>query len=397
LTPNGDGSNDLIAISGGNEQTLFNPIYQSRLYINNGKGEFSRSSDGLPQQLSSGGCVAAADLDGDGDQDLFIGARVSPGKYPVPPVSNLLRNDNGKFTIVTADWSDGLVTVGMLTDAKFADLDKDGTQELILAGEWMPLTIFKKVNNKYINSTSEFGISDITGWWYSLEIADMNNDGFLDIVAGNLGLNSYIQASKEKPATMHYKDFDNNGTIDPILCFYNGDKSYPLHFRDRLLDQMVVLKKKFVRYQNYANATLEDIFTPEQLKDAKVLTANTFTHILFLNQGGKHFAAQALPRYTQISVLRSIKAMDVNHDGKMDLVTGGNFYGTDAQLGRYDASVGAILIGDGQGNFQVVGPVDSGFSIPGNVRSILPVKSSSGTSLFIARNNDVCSLFSLKK
>ncbi len=393
---NGDGSNDLIVISGGNEQPLHAPVYQSRLYINNGKGEFSKSKDGLPQQFSSGGCTATADVDGDGDLDLFIGARVSPGKYPLPPISNLLRNDNGKFTNVTAEWSEGLLNIGMLTDARFADLDKDGTLELILVGEWMPITIFRKVNNKFVNATSEFGLADISGWWYSLEIADLNSDGYLDIVAGNLGLNSHIQASKEKPATLHYKDFDNNGTIDPVLCFYNRDKSYPLHFRDRLLDHMIFLKKKFTRYHMYADATLEDIFTPEQLKDAKVLSANTFAHTLFMNQGGKNFTAQALPRYTQISTVRSIKAMDINHDGATDLILGGNLYGTDAQLGRYDASVGAILIGDGEGHFQVVGPAESGFSIPGNVRSILPLKTSTGTSLFVARNNDVSSLFELK-
>jgi hypothetical protein len=347
---NGDGSKDLIVISGGNEQAMNNPLYQSRLYINNGKGEFSKSAEGLPKQFSSGGCVAASDIDSDGDLDLFIGARVSPGRYPLPPESSLLRNDNGKFTNVTTEWSEGLTNIGMLTDARFADLDKDGVQELILAGEWMPVTIFKKVNNKYINVTSDFGIADLSGWWYSLEITDINGDGYPDIVAGNLGLNSHIQATKEKPATLVYKDFDNNGNIDPVLCYFNTDTSFPLQYRDRLLDQMIILKKKFTRYQTYANATLEDVFTPNQLKDAKVLTANTFTHTLFISQSGKSFSPQALPRYTQMSIVRSIIGTDVNHDGAMDLVIGGNFYGTDAQFGRYDASVGAILIGDGRDN-----------------------------------------------
>jgi hypothetical protein len=350
----------------------------------------------LPKNVASSGCVAAADIDGDGDQDLFIGGRVTPGKYPMAPGSNLLRNDNGKFTSATAEWSEGLSTIGMLTDAKFADLDRDGTPELVLAGEWIPITIFKKVNNKYINATADFGLSELSGWWYSIEITDVNNDSFPDIIGGNLGLNSHIQVSKEKPATLHYKDFDNNGTIDPVLCFYNRDQSYPLHFRDRLLDHMIVLKKKFTRYNMYADATLEEIFTPEQLKDAKVLTANTFAHTLFLNQGGKSFTGSALPKYTQISTVRAIKALDINKDGLKDLVIGGNFYGTDAQLGRYDASVGAILIGDGQGHFEVVGPADSGFSIPGNVRSFVPVKTSGGTNLFVARNNDRSSLFQLK-
>lgn len=393
----GNGSKDLIVISGGNEQPMNNKLYQSRLYINNGKGDFSKSVDGLPEQFSSGGCVAVSDLDDDGDLDLFIGARVSPGRYPLPPESSLLRNDNGKFTNVTADWSEGLINIGMLTDAQFADLDKDGTQELILTGEWMPVTIFRKIDHKYVNVTTEFGISDLTGWWYTLEITDINGDGFPDIVAGNLGLNSHIQATKEKPATMFYKDFDNNGTTDPVLCYFNGDSSFPLQYRDRMLDQMIILKKRFTRYHTYANATIEDIFTPSQLKDVKTLNANTFTHTLFINQEGKRFIGQSLPMYTQISAMRAINALDINHDGVMDLVVGGNFYGTDAQFGRYDASVGSILIGDGKGQFQLVGPADSGFCIPGNVKSILPLKSSSGISLFVVRNNDRCSLFGLKK
>jgi hypothetical protein len=159
---------------------------------------------------------------------------------------------------------------------------------------------------------------------------------------------------------------------------------------------MIILKKKFTRYHMYADATLDQVLTPEQLKDANVLTANTFAHTLFINQGGKNFRSQVLPKYTQISIVRSIRALDVNHDGKSDLVIGGNFYGTDAQLGRYDASVGAVLIGDGKGEFQVVGPADSGFCIPGNVRSILPVKSADGMNFFVARNNDKSSLFRLK-
>ncbi len=393
---NGDQHLDLIVISGGNEQPLNDPVYKSRLYINSGKGVFKKSADALPALYASGGCVAVADLDGDGDQDVFVGGRVSPGRYPLPPASYLWRNDRGKFTDVTEEWSEGLSDIGMLTDARFTDLDLDGMPELILTGEWMPVTIFKKEGSIYKNVTAKYGIADQSGWWYSLEIADINHDGFPDIVAGNLGLNSHLQATKEKPVTLHYKDFDNNGTLDPILCFYNRDISYPLVYRDRLLDHIISLKKKFTRYHRYAKATLEDIFTAEQLRDVQVLEANHFEHTLFLNQGGTTFKPLSLPRYTQVSTVRSIRILDINQDGHPDMVLGGNFYASDAQLGRYDASVGAILIGDGQGGFQVVSPADHGFCVPGNVRTILPLKLAGGEGLFVSRNDDICSLFKMR-
>jgi hypothetical protein len=393
---NGDGFNDLLVVSGGNERPLFDAIYQDRLYLGDGKGGFTKSADGLPPQLSSGGCATTADIDGDGDLDLFIGGRISPGKYPLPPVSVLLRNDGGKFTNVTAEMSEGLITVGMITDAKFADLDQDKIPELVVVGEWLPVTVFKQTDGKYVNVTDAMGLADQTGWWYAVQVADFNSDGFPEIIAGNLGLNSHIQTSKEKPVTMYYDDFDKNGTIDPVMCFYNRDTSFPLHFRDRLLDHMIFLKKKFTRYHQYANATIEDIFTSDQLEAATMLRANTFSHTLFVNQGGKSFSAQVLPRYTQISAVRSIRPMDVNKDGNMDLVLGGNFYATDAQIGRYDGSVGVVLLGDGANRFTIVSAPDSGFKIPGNVRHVLPVNASGGTELFVVRNNDRSSLFRLK-
>lgn len=398
---NGDKKTDLLVISGGNELPANSPGYKDRLYLNDGKGGFSKADNNMPSLYTSGGCVALSDIDKDGDLDIFIGGRVTPGQYPLAPSSYLLRNDKGVFTDATDELSQGLQNVGMITDALFSDLDKDGTDELILTGEWMPVTFFSKKNGKFANVTDSFKISSQTGWWYSLEIADLNNDGYPDLIAGNLGLNSQIRTSPDKPVTVHYKDFDNNGTIDPVLCCFNhfdknDNKSYPLHFRDRMIEQMPFLKKKFLRYKPFANATLEDIFTKDQLKDSKTLSANTFYHSVFLNEKGKKFTITPLPYYTQISVVRSIKAMDINKDNKIDLVIGGNLFSTDAQIGRYDASVGAVLLGNGNGDFQVIGSQYSGLSIPGNIRHLLLIKSKSGTNLVAVRNNDKCSLFKLK-
>ncbi|OZV70742.1 VCBS repeat-containing protein [Winogradskyella aurantia] len=391
-----DGYLDLYVVSGGNEHKAGSINYKDRLYRNDGNGNFQRLSKVLPDIMTSGSVVKVHDIDNDGQLDVFVGSRVTPGRYPEAPRSYILKNNNGIFKDATTAWSEGLENMGMITDAEFADLDNDGIKELIIAGEWLPISVFKFDEGRFVNVTKTFGLDNKTGWWNSITIADLNGDGLKDVIAGNLGLNSIFKASESEPVELYFKDFDNNGSIDPILTTYIEGVSYPIHSRDRMLDQMVMLKKRFTRYETYANAKIEDIFLPIELKGAIVLKANHLQHTLFVNEEGKRFKAHNLPKETQISVLNDAYVTDLNKDGLLDMVTGGNFYGTDAEFGRFDASIGATLINKGS-ELEALAASESGLSIPGNVQHIKPITIGEETYLLIIRNNGPASLLKQKK
>jgi enediyne biosynthesis protein E4 len=390
-----DGHTDLYVVSGGSEHKTGSQNYKDRLYLNDGNGNFQKISNALPDILTSGSVVKVHDIDGDGQLDIFIGSRLTPGRYPETPRSYILKNTNGIFKDVTSQWSKGLSDVGMVTDAEFADLDNDGVKELIISGEWMPISVFRFQNGSYSNKTKDFGLENKIGWWNSLTVADVNGDGLNDIIGGNLGLNSIFKASDNEPTTLYYKDFDQNGSLDAVLCTYIDGVSYPIHNRDRMLSHMVMLKKRFTRYEPYASATIEDIFTPEELSNVSILKANHLQHTLFKNMNGTRFTAEDLPTETQISVLNDAFVSDLNKDGKMDIVIGGNFYGTDAEFGRYDASIGATLINKGS-NFEAIPASESGLSIPGNVQHVKPISIGGQTYLLVVRNNEESSLLKIK-
>ncbi|KRO66433.1 MAG: hypothetical protein ABR84_06930 [Cryomorphaceae bacterium BACL21 MAG-121220-bin10] len=388
-----DGDLDLYVVSGGNEYPKDHALYADRLYINNGFGNFTRDTTALPELFNSGSVVRVFDHNKDGLQDLYIGGFVSPGRYPEAPRSTLLYNRGDKFIDRTKDWSEGLEFLGMISDAIFADLDGDASEELIIAGEWLPITVFSLVDDKWTNSTQHFGLHNTRGWWQSIATVDTNNDGRLDIIAGNLGLNSIFKASEKEPTTLIYKDFDNNGSIDAILCTYNDGVSYPIHNRDRMLNHMVMLKKRFTRYAPYARATIDEIFTPEELEDTAILTATTFEHAVFINNGKGSFNRSALPFETQWSVLSSIAPWDIDHDGQMELIVGGNYYGTDAEFSRYDASIGNILRTGKDGAFDVLPFAETGLILDGNVRQLRILEIGKEPYLFMVRNNDSFKLF----
>ncbi len=384
---NDDQLPDLYVVSGSNEKANNSPEYQDRLYINEGNGKFKKSSS-IPKETLSGACVTSADIDNDGDIDLFVGSRCTPGRYPESPEHLLLINNKGVFVNEIQAFGENLKNIGMITDAQFSDLNKDGKPELIIVGEYTSPLIFNMEAGKFVNSTATFGLSDYKGWWRCLQIADLNGDSYPDLIVGNQGLNSHFHASLNQPIELYYKDFDMNGTIDPILCQYNGNNSYPVLYRDRLLDQMVFLKKKFTRYEPFSKASITDIFSKEQLSDAKILKVTDLNSKVFINQEGKNFKPVTLPIESQISVTKDILAEDFNRDGKTDLLFVGNFYGTDAQFGRLDSGLGCLLLGQGDGTFNYLTQKLSGLNIQGDTRKIFKVKTNKNFKLLITKNSN---------
>jgi enediyne biosynthesis protein E4 len=393
---NGDGTLDLYVVSGGNEYEDQSPEYQDHLYLNQGGGQLAYAPGALPAKLSPGQCVVSADIDGDGDQDLFVGGRAVPGAFPQAARSYLLRNDSAggtvKFTDVTNAWNPALLTPGMITAAVFADLNADGRQDLILAGDWMGIRTFRNGQDHFEELKPE-GLGHTEGMWASLAAADLDNDGDLDLIAGNCGLNTQLKASVEKPMTLYYGDFDKNGLVDPIISYYIGDKSYPLFSRDELLDQLVPLRRKYTSYASYADATVEDIFGKAAVDNAPKLQCTQLASVILENKGGFNFTLHELPQAAQVSRLSGIVADDVDGDGKTDLITAGNFSPYRVQSGPSDASFGLYLRQVAPLRFEAVGPEQSGFWAGGDVRGMTSVHVGGEKWLVIGRNDEDALLF----
>ena len=385
----GDGDQDLYVVSGGyHDYGRGNKALQDRLYINNGSGIFERSEGRLPQMLASKSCVTAADVDQDGDVDLFIGGRMIPGEYPKPVESWLLLNDgSGKFTNTLNDLIPGLESGGMITDAVFTDLNNDEWPDLITAGEFMPIRVFlNEKGRSFPEVTDRYFETPETGFWNKLAVSDIDNDGDMDIIAGNYGTNSQIKGSEKEPVTMTFSDFDNNGSVDPILSYYVDGISYPFPSRNELLTQLNTLRRKFPDYSSYANAKLTDVFSPEDLASATILTATELRTVLFINSGSR-FEKRSLPVQAQFAPVHAIGILDYNNDGNKDMILAGNQNAMCVRLGVMDANYGQLYEGDGKGNFRYVPQTESGFIIVGDVRSLktLPVKGK--LHLFIGINN----------
>src|SRR6185436_14644812 len=322
-----DGDVDLYVISGGSTENVYNESYQDRLYINKGKGNFVRDLNALPVIKSSGSCVSAGDYDGDGDDDLFIGGRIAPSMYPLTIRSYLLRNDKGKFTDVTKETAPGLEYPGMVTSALWTDFNNDNKIDLLIAGEWMPVAFFENRNGKLEEIITGSGLENSKGWWNSLAGMDFDHDGDIDYVAGNYGLNSKIKTSEHRPVSILYKDFDGNGTHDAVLNYYQSDgKSYPWCSRDDFTDQMRVMRKRFLRYADYASKTVNEIFTADELKNANVLYATTFSTSYIENLGNGHFRISPLPVAAQCFPVYGMVPGDFNEDGNPDILLTGNFF-----------------------------------------------------------------------
>ncbi|MEO6445586.1 MAG: VCBS repeat-containing protein [Gemmatimonadaceae bacterium] len=386
---NGDGRPDLYVVSGGNEFSDIAPALQDRLYLNDGKGKFHKTSGNLPNESVSGSSVSAVDYDGDGDLDLFVGGRVVPWHYGINPQSLLLRNDGaGHFSDVTETLAPGLSHVGLVTDALWQDVDGDRKPDLVVVGEWMPIVIFHNAGGGRLERMEVKGLEKSNGWWNRIVAGDFTGDGKVDFVVGNLGINSRLRASAAQPATMYVKDFDGNGFDEQIIATYSEGRSYPVVLRDELIRAIPSLKARFMSYADYADKSVTEIFPPDQLGDATVQTAYTFESSLVRNNGDGSFTLEPLPRQVQIAPVYGMLARDVDGDGITDLLLAGNFDGFEPEIGRMSASYGLLLRGDRKGGFAPVSVVESGFFVRGQARDIVRVRTRDGDRYIVARNND---------
>ena len=381
-----DSDLDLYVVSGGNEYAKNAIELQDRLYLNDGNGQFKKN-ESLPEILTSGSCVTANDMDGDGDQDLFVGGRLTPNGYPLSPRSYILENDGkGHFSDVTSRVSQQLLNPGMVTDAVWSDFDLDGKKDLIIVGEWMPISFFKNTGTELINLTDSVGTVDSEGWWNTIVAYDMDKDGDEDYMVGNLGMNSQIKATPEQPVSLIYKDFDEDGVVDPVLSYFNGGESFPALSMDDMIDGMRYLKERFATYDNYARQTTEDIFSEEEMKGAQKMVAKNMKTCYLENRNGK-MSMQTLPMMAQVSPVQGILPGDFNKDGFMDMILVGNFYGSRVKFGRYDASKGVLLLGSPEGNFKYSEVEESGLNIKGEVRDVGVLSYQSHSLLVIVKNN----------
>jgi hypothetical protein len=386
---NGDGRPDLYVVSGGNDFSEEAPGLQDRLYLNDGRGHFRKTESNLPPEFASGSRVVPGDFDGDGAIDLFVGGRVVPGHYGIDPPSMLLRNDGrGHFRDVTAEAAPELARIGMVTDAVWRDVDRDGRTDLVVVGEWMPITIFRNVGGGKLKRLVVPGLEKSNGWWNRIVAGDFDGDGRVDFVVGNLGLNGRLHASATEPTTMYVKDFDGNGFAEQIISTYNGGVSYPVPLRDDLLRALPSLKARYPTYKSYAQQTVADIFPGAELSDAVLKTAYTFATSFVRNNGDGSFTLVPLPDEAQLAPVYGILAQDVDRDGHVDLLLAGNFDGFKPEYGRMAASNGLLLRGDGKGAFVPVRAPESGFRVPGQSRDIQRVRTASGDLIVVARNDD---------
>jgi hypothetical protein len=368
---------------------------QNRLYINDGQGNFSYAPDALPPSGTNCAVAIANDFDGDGNVDLFVGSRSLPQNYGLEPKSFLLKNDGyGKFSDVTKQVAPMLDTTGMITGAAWADVNGDGKNELILAGEWMSPKVFSWQVNHFVELQT--GLENYFGWWQSLTAADVDGDGDQDLILGNFGENYYLQPGEKNPVRLWINDFDMNGGIEKIFTRTVNGKDMPVFLKKEITEQLPSLKKQNLKHADYANKAIQDLFSPELLNKSVVRKVNWVSSCIAINDGKGHFTLRKLPPSAQFSSINAIRFMDVNNDGFGDIICAGNFFELLPQFCRLDASYGNILVNDGKGNFTALPSARSGIEVRGETRDIVPVKIKNSTCLLFLENNDYPVLYKLK-
>jgi len=385
-----DGDQDIYMVSGGNEFSMNSEKLQDRLYVNKGNGLFEKSNTALPDMLTSGSNVIAEDFDKDGDLDLFVGGRLVPGNYPLPANSYLLENvsvnGNPEFVDVTSKAAPDFKELGMVTSASWSDIDNDGWEDLIIVGEWMPITVFKNNEGVFKNISNDMNIKNATGWWFSIKEGDFDNDGDIDFIVGNLGENYKYKATETETFDIYLNDFDKNETNDIVLSYYNDGEQFPVRGRSCSSGQIPAIKSKFKDYEAFSTATLVDVYTEKELENSLHYQVKSFASIYLENKGGQ-LISHELPVLAQLSCINQILVKDFDNDSNLDIVVAGNLYSSEVETPRNDASIGVYLKGDGNGSFEAKAPYESGIRIDGDLKDLSFIKIK-GQDYIIAAKND---------
>ncbi|WP_420602759.1 VCBS repeat-containing protein [Flagellimonas sp.] len=394
-----DGDNDVYIVSGGNEFSPVSKMLQDRLYVNEGKGTFKKSDTALPSMVTSGSRVHSFDYDKDGDLDLFVGGRLVPGNYPSPANSYILENvsEKGapKFVDATTKIAPSLQKMGLVTDASWTDFDNDGWTDLMIVGEWMPITLLKNDQGYFTDVTEEYGLENSRGWWFSVKEGDFDNDGDKDFIVGNLGLNYKYKASENETFDVYLNDFDNNSTNDIVLSYFNEGEKFPLRGRECSSQQMPGIKQKFKNYESFSEATLADVYTEDNLKESLHYQVKSFASVYLENKDGK-FISHKLPNLAQLSVINQILVDDYTKDGHLDVLIAGNLHSSEVETPRNDAGNGLLLQGDGKGRFESVEGRNSGFYASGDVKDMQGIEISGERFIVIAKNSDYLQFVKIK-
>ncbi|WP_029033816.1 FG-GAP-like repeat-containing protein [Salinimicrobium terrae] len=389
---NDDGHNDIYVVSGGNEFEPNSEYLQDRLYINDGQGNFERDESALPEMRTSGSRVYQADFDKDGKEDLLVLGRLVPGNYPLPAKSYILKNvgENGKakYKDITKNIAPEFQSLGMATSAEILDFDQDGWEDIVVVGEWMPIRVFKNSEKGFTEVSEELGLTDTTGWWWSIKSGDFDQDGDQDFIVGNLGRNYKYSANEDETFDIYFNDFDENNKQDIVLSYYNDGEKFPLRGRECSSQQIPGIKNKFPDYQSFSTATLEDVYTKEELENSLHYQVKSFASVYLENRDGK-FVQHELPSGAQISSINQILIDDYDKDGNLDALIAGNLFWSEVETTRNDAGYGMFLKGDGAGNFEGVNASESGFFVPGDVKDMLRLNFGQKDIIVAIKNSDL--------